>query len=51
MQNQNPHNYVYEKYITTPENLANTINQYGIAIIPNVLNAQECEAMKQGMWD
>jgi hypothetical protein len=51
MQKLNQNNYQYEKYITTPDNLANTINQYGVAIIPNVLNEAECEAMKEGMWD
>jgi ectoine hydroxylase-related dioxygenase (phytanoyl-CoA dioxygenase family) len=43
--------YEYEKYITTPENLKNTIMEYGVGIIPNVINSNECEQMKNGMWD
>lgn len=49
MNNQIP--YEYEKYVTTINNVTNTLNQYGVAIIPNVLNQQDCDAMKQGMWD
>lgn len=43
--------YEYNKYVTNLNNVTNTLNQYGIAIIPNILNQQECENMKQGMWD
>ena len=41
----------YKKYITTPENIRTTINQYGVAIIPNVLNDDETKNMQVGMWD
>ena len=30
--------YEYERYVTTKENLMDTINTYGVAIIPGVLN-------------
>ena len=43
--------YKYEKYITNPQNLKQTLAQYGVAIIPNVLTPEECEEMKSGMWD
>lgn len=49
MNNQNI--YEYNKYVTTMDNITTTLNQYGVAIIPNVLDQQECEAMKQGMWN
>ena len=43
--------YEQDRYVTTVQNVRNTLNQYGVAIIPNVLNNQECEEMKSGMWD
>ncbi len=43
--------YVYEKYVTTKEGVRDTLNEYGVAIIPNVLNEEECEEMRNGMWE
>ena len=43
--------YEYEKYIATPDNVMDIINQYGVAIIPSLLNDEECEKMATGMWD
>lgn len=43
--------YVYEKYATTKENVKKTLETYGVAIIPNILNTEECEGMKRGMWE
>jgi hypothetical protein len=43
--------YEYEKYITTPDNLKETLDEYGVAIIPSVLNDEECNDMVNGMWD
>jgi hypothetical protein len=43
--------YEYDKYVTNINNISNTLNQYGVAIVPNILNHQECDVMKQGMWD
>lgn len=43
--------YEYDKYVTNINNISNILNQYGVAIIPNILNQQECDAMKQGMWN
>lgn len=43
--------YEYEKYVTTRENIMETINKYGVAIVPNVINDEECSQMACGMWD
>ena len=43
--------YEYERYITTKENLKETIAKYGVAIIPSVINDEECNTMLGGMWD
>lgn len=43
-------NYEFEKYVATVETLKSVLDTYGVAIIPNVLNAQECADMEAGMW-
>ena len=43
--------YEYEKYVTNTTNLKNTLDKYGVAIIPNVLDNNECKQMLYGMWD
>ena len=43
--------YEYEKYLTTKENLKETLEKYGVAIIAGVLSDEECENMKTNMWD
>lgn len=43
--------YEYERYIAAPENLKETLEEYGVAIIPSVLNDDECSKMASGMWD
>jgi len=43
--------YEGEKYITTVENVMETIEKYGVAIIPSLLNEEECEKMVTGMWN
>ncbi len=40
-----------QKYFTTPDNLKATLEQYGVAIIPDILTAEECLVMLSGMWD
>jgi ectoine hydroxylase-related dioxygenase (phytanoyl-CoA dioxygenase family) len=37
-------------YYTTKENLRETIDRFGVAIIPNVLTETECENMVNDMW-
>ena len=39
------------KYFTTLENLKQTLETYGVAIIPSVLNNEECNNMVSGIWD
>ena len=43
--------YEFEKYATTIEGLKSTLDKYGVAIIPSVLDAQECDNMLSGIWD
>lgn len=43
--------YEYEKYVTTSTSLKKTLEKYGVAIIPGVLNPKECKAMVDGMWN
>jgi ectoine hydroxylase-related dioxygenase (phytanoyl-CoA dioxygenase family) len=43
--------YEFEKYITSKDNVLETIEKYGVAIIPNVLSQEENQAMIDGMWD
>ena len=43
--------YEYEKYKTTKENLTKTLEKYGVAIIPSVLNDEECSNIVSGTWD
>ncbi len=40
-----------EHLYTTKENLKHTLEKYGVAIIPSVLNKTECESMISGFWD
>lgn len=43
--------YEYEKYVCTKETLKQTLQQYGVAIIPNVLDEDECNHVVDGVWD
>ena len=43
--------YEGERYYTSLDNLKETLEEYGVAIIPNLLDVGECDAMKEGMWD
>jgi len=42
--------YEGEKYWCTQETLKETLQSYGVAIIPSLLNEQECDAMIEGIW-
>lgn len=44
-------NYEYEKYVCTKETLRETIEYYGVAIIPNVLDENECDNIVNKTWD
>jgi len=39
------------KYYATKETLEETIDKFGVAIIPNLLNDEECETILNGIWD
>jgi hypothetical protein len=41
----------FEKYVCCAETLKETINTFGVAIIPNVLNKEECSNIVSGIWD
>ncbi len=43
--------YKFEKYVCVKETLRETLNTYGVAIIPNVLSEEECDSMISGFWD
>ena len=44
-------NYEFDKYICTKETLKATIDLYGVAVIPSILNEEECNNMVNGIWD
>lgn len=43
--------YEYERYICNKETLKETLEKFGVAIIPNVLNEEECNQMVDEMWN
>lgn len=43
--------YECDKYLCTKETLKDTLDKFGVAIVPSVLNEEECDAMISGMWD
>ena len=43
--------YLYKRYRCSKETLKQTLNKYGVAIIPNVLNEEECQNMVDGQWN
>ena len=43
--------YEYSKYVTTKERIRETVDKYGVAILPNVINDSQCEQMLSGLWD
>ena len=43
--------YEFEKYVCSKETLKTTIDMYGVAIIPNVLEKDECDKMVDMIWE
>ena len=43
--------YEFEKYIASIDDVKIILDTYGVAIIPNVLNEDECSEMNEGMWN
>lgn len=44
-------NYEYEKYMCNKENIKDYLNKFGVAIVPNILNDEECQNVINGFWD
>ena len=43
--------YEGEKYYCNIDQISNTLKKYGVAIVPNLLNDNECNEIINGMWD
>lgn len=43
--------YEYNRYVTTIENVKQTLDQFGVAILPEVLDEKECQQMVDDMWN
>lgn len=43
--------YEQDSYLCTPETAIETLNRYGVAIIPNVLNPKECSQLVSDIWN
>jgi len=41
----------FEKFVASPENVREVLDKYGVAIIPSILDEDECNKMNDGMWD
>lgn len=37
--------------LATPDTLNETLNKYGVAVLPNVLPADECDALRKSLFD
>ena len=42
--------YEFEKYRCTKETLKDTLDKYGVAIIPSLLDKEECNSLREGTW-
>ena len=42
--------YEYEKYKCSPDSIKETLDKYGVAIIPEVLDENECSKMLDEIW-
>ena len=42
--------YECDKYICTPETAKETLEKYGVAIVPDILDDGECDKMLDGFW-
>lgn len=43
--------YEYDRYVCTTDKIRDKINEYGVAIVPNVLDKKEIKAMKKGAFE
>ena len=44
-------NYKYSKYKSTLDTFEDTLKKYGVAIIPDILNKNEIDSFKTGIWE
>ena len=42
--------YAGEEFHTTAPGVRAMLDKFGVAVIPNVLTAEECSQMNEGMW-
>ena len=43
--------YEFERYACTIDTVEETLATYGVAIIPRLINSDECEILNSGIWD
>ena len=43
--------YEFERYIATKDNVLQILNNFGVEIIPNLLDDSECECTNNGIWN
>lgn len=43
--------YEFDKYVTDKYNLRGMLEEYGVAIIPNILTSEECDKINDGVWN
>jgi len=43
--------YEFERYLASPKDVKIILDTYGVAIIPSILNDEECCNMNNGIWD
>ena len=43
--------YKYKTYCCSPKDVRNILEEYGVAIVPNVLDADECQKMIDDTWN
>lgn len=41
----------YQNYECSIDNIKDTLQKYGVAVVPDILNDEEIENMRKGMWD
>ena len=42
---------IYKTYNTNLNNLNNYLDDYGVAVIPNILSVEECIYFRNQIWD
>lgn len=47
----NMDNYHCKKYLCDINSVKDKLKKYGVAVIPNILDSNECKQMEKGMWE